>query len=429
MGEDGRIVGRVAVVIDRPGLHRRLDQGQLAGRGLRGGLAGRDLQRGGDVLPRQHLGVGPDLAVVGDQQGAGRQARADRCANAEQARWPLQHIGAVGLDAEGAQEPVADVAVIDVVVARVGVGGDQIVSLRAAVQDRQAAGLAGQVTQAVDVDDGRDGLGLGVGVIAPDAHGLLGHIERAAGVVGHAVLGLGRQVQAARQAAVQLAVGGGIQQPLVQLALAAQGEDVQRAVAGALAQAQPFARIAQQQRARLDRPGLARGEVVAGEADAAFLAVEHRDQIAAHVDAIGLAAGQGPRARAVQTMELQAAQFAGRGDHALGGVGGVIEQGGGVGPAAGRRRGRADGGDTRSDTGRCLGQGGAAGQQGQGARGGEKSAESDHLGSHWRQGRRYDETSIRLRDAGPFRRSRVKIRCPRPQGLWLVNGWAFIVAW
>jgi hypothetical protein len=101
------------------------------------------------------------------------------------------------------------------------------------------------VAQAVDVDHGRHGLGLGIGVVAPDPHRLLGDIERAAGVVGDAVLGLGRQVQAAHDAAVQLAVGGGEQQPLVQLALAAQGEGVERAVAGALVQAQALAGIAQ----------------------------------------------------------------------------------------------------------------------------------------------------------------------------------------
>jgi hypothetical protein len=230
------------------------------------------------------------------------------------------------------------------------------------------------VAQAVDVDHGRHGLGFRIGVVAPDPDRLLGDIERAAGVVGDAVLGLGRQVQAAHDAAVQLAVGGLEQQPLVQLPLAAQGEGVERAVAGALVQAQAFAGIAQGQRAGVEAGGRAAGEVVARQAQAAVLAVQHRDQVAAHVDAVGLAAGQGRATLAVQAVELQPAQLAGGGDDALGGVGGVVEQGRGVGAALRRWDGRADRGDAGG-----LGQGRGGDQQGQGAGGGEGGAAMDHV--------------------------------------------------
>lgn len=207
----------------------------------------------------------------------------------------------------------------------------------AAVDQRQARDLTRQVTQAVDVHDGWNRVRFRVRVVAPDADRLLRDIEGAAGVIGDAELCFRRQMQSANDTSVQLAVCGGVEQPLIQLPFVPQREGVERAIATAAMEADALAGIAELERTRVHRRDGAAGVVPREQAKAAGLTIQGDDEraraVLTGVDGIDLTAGNRRDTLTIQPVELQAAQLGVDGDDALGGMGRVAQQGHGVGAA------------------------------------------------------------------------------------------------
>src|SRR3546814_5388864 len=108
------------------------------------------------------------------------------------------------------------IAVVDIDPARGGIGREQPAAAFTAVVQREAADFLLDVPQARGVDQGGGHVGLGIRVEAPDADGFLGRVNLPA-PVGDALLERGGHADAPHLAGIELAVGGGIEDMLVDL--------------------------------------------------------------------------------------------------------------------------------------------------------------------------------------------------------------------